>query len=55
MTLLNGFITVFLWPGDFVRRRAGMTVEEDGGILRSFVNMCVWGTILTWAALKYYT
>lgn len=54
MKLFNILVTIFFWPGDFIRRKVGMTVEEDGGILRSFINMCVWGTIVTWAALKYY-
>lgn len=54
MKLLNGLVTIFLWPGDCVRRKIGMSVEEDGGILRSFVNMCVWGTLVTWIALNYY-
>lgn len=54
MLLINILVKIFLFPGDLVRRKLGMTVEEDGGIIRSFVNMCIWGTILTWGALKYY-
>lgn len=31
-----------------------MTVEEDGGMLRSFINMCVWGTVLLLIALAMF-
>lgn len=55
MAVLRGFVYVLLLPGDIVRRKLGMTVEEDGGILRSFVNMCVWGAVLTGIALHYLT
>lgn len=34
---------VFLWPGDFVRRTFHITQEQDGGMLRSMINMLVWG------------
>ena len=34
-----------LLPGSFVLQRIGVTVEEDGGLFRSFINMCVWGAI----------
>lgn len=47
MTLLgNMLLNAFLYPGDLVRRKIGMTVEEDGGMLRSIVNMIVWGTLV---------
>lgn len=45
MFLLDWVVRLFLAPGDLVRRRLGITVEEDGGIIRSFVNMCVWGLV----------
>lgn len=35
----------FFFPGSYVLRQLNITLEEDGGILRSFVNMCVWGTL----------
>jgi hypothetical protein len=53
--VLRILIKLFLLPGDLVRRRLGITVEEDGGVIRSFVNMCVWGTLLLAVALRYYT
>ena len=45
---------VFLWPGDMVRRTLGIDVEEDGGIIRSFVNMTVWGVISVIAVVQFY-
>lgn len=48
-------IRVFLFPGDVVRKRLGITVEEDGGMIRSFVNMCVWGALLLAIGLRYFT
>lgn len=55
MAFLRGLTYIFLLPGDIVRRQLKMTVEEDGGILRSFINMCFWGALLTGIALHYLT
>lgn len=52
---MNPLIRLFLLPGDIVRKRLGITVEEDGGLIRSFVNMCVWGALLLAIGLHYYT
>ena len=35
----------FFMPGTIVLNRMGVSIEDDGGILRSFINMCFWGTI----------
>ncbi len=45
MLLLDLFLKLFFSPGNYALKKAGITVEEDGGILRSFVNMCVWGIL----------
>ncbi|MFD2205451.1 hypothetical protein [Kiloniella antarctica] len=45
MTLLHWLEVGFLYPGDIIVKKLGVTIEEDGGILRSFINMCVWGII----------
>lgn len=45
MSGLQFFLDAFLWPGEAVRKRLGISLEQDGGIIRSFVNMIVWGTI----------
>ena len=43
---------VFLLPGEMVRRSLNITVDQDGGLIRSFVNMVFWGTlVLTYVVL----
>ena len=54
MVFLNLLLKVFLMPGDKVRQWMGISVEQDGGILRSFVNMCFWGTLFTLIAMKIF-
>lgn len=43
MTLLTSIGYFILWPGNRVRRSLGITDEQDNGILRSMINMTVWG------------
>ncbi len=50
LALVNGF----LFPGTLVLRQLGVSVEDDGGILRSFINMCFWGTIFLLFALSIF-
>ena len=50
---MKTMIWLLLLPGDLVRRRLGITVEEDGGLIRSFINMCFWGAVLLLIALNY--
>jgi hypothetical protein len=52
--VMKTLMWLFLLPGDLVRRRLGITVEQDGGLIRSFVNMCFWGAVTLLIALKYY-
>jgi hypothetical protein len=52
--ILNMFTEGFLMPGTVVLNKIGVSVEDDGGILRSFINMCVWGTALLLLALSFY-
>ncbi len=54
MIVLEWFVHIFLAPGDIVRRRLHITIEEDGGLIRSFINMCVWGAIGLIAALYFF-
>ncbi|MFT5508179.1 MAG: hypothetical protein ACI89J_001253 [Hyphomicrobiaceae bacterium] len=51
MHLLRIIVDVFLWPGDQARKALGITVEQDGGLLRSLINMLVWGTVSLGIAL----
>jgi hypothetical protein len=50
---MKTILWLFLLPGDLVRQKLGITVEQDGGLIRSFINMCVWGTIVLLIALNY--
>lgn len=54
MTIIRMFVTILLWPGDAVRRRLGISVEQDGGLIRSFVNQVFWGTVLVVIAFRYF-
>ena len=45
MPILRGLATLFLLPGTIVLNAIDVTVEEDGGVLRSFVNMIFWGIL----------
>ena len=46
MGFLKGVLAVFLFPGNLVIRAIGITPEQDGGIVRSTVNMIVWGLVM---------
>ena len=50
-TILKGF----LLPGTMFLSRICVSIEEDGGVMRSFINMCFWGIILMWIVLTLYT
>ena len=52
MWIVKALAALFLMPGTMVINMIGISVEEDGGILRSFINMCFWGVIVTWIALS---
>ncbi|MGH1350889.1 MAG: hypothetical protein ACRBBN_08785 [Methyloligellaceae bacterium] len=54
MAVLQILAKIFLFPGEFVRRYTGITVEQDGGILRSFVNMVVWGVMISFVAFRLF-
>ncbi len=45
MPILRGLATLFLLPGTLVINALDVSVEQDGGILRSFVNMIFWGIV----------
>ncbi|MBU2532772.1 MAG: hypothetical protein KKB37_08525 [Alphaproteobacteria bacterium] len=51
MAILRSIGFVFLWPGDRVRRSLGIAEEQDNGILRSMINMVVWGIVALSLAL----
>jgi len=43
--LLEKLLYVFLLPGSLAIKAVGITLEEDGGIFRSMINMLFWGTV----------
>ncbi len=51
MPLAKFLLNLFFLPGNLVLSGLGITVEEDSGIIRSFVNSCVWGAIALVIAL----
>jgi len=36
---------LFLAPGNIVLQKLKISTEQDGGILRSMINMLVWGGV----------
>lgn len=55
MFILRAILKVFLLPGTLFLERIGVNIEEDGGVMRSFINMCFWGAISLWIALTFFT
>ncbi|MEZ5812005.1 MAG: hypothetical protein R3D45_11390 [Rhizobiaceae bacterium] len=54
MKIINGLAQLFLLPGTLALRFIGIDIKEDGGILRSFVNMCFWTAVGMWIAIRYF-
>ncbi|MEW7008766.1 MULTISPECIES: hypothetical protein [unclassified Lentilitoribacter] len=54
MSIFKLLLAGFLLPGTLVLKRLGISIEEDGGVMRSFINMCFWGVVFLWIALKFY-
>jgi len=46
MIFLKALSAIFLFPGTILINLLGVSVEQDGGVLRSFVNMVFWGIVL---------
>ena len=53
MVMLNWLMKVFLWPGTWVLGRIGTTIEQDGGVFRSMINMLVWGLLTVLISLFF--
>ena len=43
MAILRLLANIFLLPGTLVLRALNISVEDDGGIFRSLINMIFWG------------
>ena len=44
---------ILFLPGTLFLNRLGISFEEDGGIIRSFINSCFWGAICLAIALQF--
>ncbi len=53
MTIVKLAQHILFLPGTLVLNRLGVSVEEDGGIIRSFINSCFWGAICLGIALQF--
>lgn len=53
MTLIKGLGAFFLLPGTLVLRALDISVEADGGVFRSLINMIFWGFICVLFAIAY--
>ena len=54
MAILRILTSILFFPGTIILKKLGVSVEEDGGILRSFINASFWGMICLLIALKYF-
>lgn len=50
---MNLALKILFWPGDFVLRKIGVTIDEDNGIFRSFINASFWGIVTLSITLHY--
>ena len=53
MTIIRALTNFMFLPGTIVLSMLGVSVEEDSGILRSFINSVFWGTIILLIALAW--
>ncbi len=54
MKLLGLLTTLLFLPGTLVLNHLRISVDEDGGIIRSFINSSFWGAVVLGVALKYW-
>lgn len=55
MAILNMLYKILFFPGDFILKRLNITVDQDEGIMRSFLNSCIWGALVLGIGLKFFT
>jgi len=53
MFILRGLVTLFLLPGTIVLSMLNISVESDGGVFRSLINMIFWGLVCVLVALPF--
>ena len=54
MFILTKLTQLLLLPGTIVLGLIGVSVEEDSGVLRSFINSIFWGVISLWAVFAIW-
>lgn len=54
MAVMKFLAAVLFFPGDFILKRMNITVEQDEGIMRSFLNSCIWGALVLGIGLKFF-
>lgn len=45
MSVLRALTSLFLLPGTLILSALNISVENDGGIFRSLINMIFWGFV----------
>lgn len=53
MKIIRLFVTIFLLPGTLVLNAINISVENDGGVFRSLINMIFWGFFAVMGALPF--
>lgn len=53
MAILRTFGFLFLLPGSLVLGALDISIESDGGVFRSLINMIFWGVVGVLGALIY--
>jgi hypothetical protein len=53
MAILRGLTTLFLLPGTLVLGAMDISVESDGGVFRSLMNMIFWGFVGVLIAMPF--
>jgi hypothetical protein len=47
-------LKILFLPGNLVLKWIGLSVEEDSGIMRSFINASFWGILSLAIILRYF-
>jgi len=53
MTIVKLFTALFLLPGTLVLNMLNISVESDGGVFRSLINMIFWGVVAVMLSVPF--
>ena len=53
MAVINMLLSILFFPGNLVLKLIGVSVAEDSGIVRSFINSIFWGAVILLVVLNY--